>query len=210
MARSPALIRPTSCSRGHRPRRRSRSTARTHRRTPGGNTTVVLAGVLKNATGDFGKRLDINHITAASPLPLTDFTVQRGKYVSARCHDADKTWNPEDQVHLRQPGQHADGELVVDLQGQAVQPSSSSPSPAPPPPPSPPPPRVARGDSGRRNTSTRGAQGRPSHVSGHPPPARDRFRQRCARSPVPFSRHSSPSSSSRAGAAPEAESRVPG
>ena len=60
-----------------------------------GNTNVLLEGVLKNASGDFGKQLDVNHIDAASPLPLTDFrvTIKRGRYVSGRCHDSNKTWN---------------------------------------------------------------------------------------------------------------------
>ena len=60
-----------------------------------GNTTVVLQGVLRKATGDFGKQLDVNHIQAAAPVPLTDFKtkVKRGKYVSARCHDKNHKWN---------------------------------------------------------------------------------------------------------------------
>lgn len=58
-----------------------------------GNTTVVLQGVLKGASGDFGTELDVNNIPQA--LPLSDFqvTVERGSYVSARCHDGDREWN---------------------------------------------------------------------------------------------------------------------
>ncbi len=58
-----------------------------------GNATVSLVGVLKPASGDFGTQLDVNNIPQT--LPLSDFqtTVERGSYVSARCHDADKAWN---------------------------------------------------------------------------------------------------------------------
>jgi len=67
----------------------------------GGNTTVLLTGDLKaNPTslpGDFtgGRQLDVNHITNQAALPLTDFnvTAQKGSYVSARCHDANKQLN---------------------------------------------------------------------------------------------------------------------
>jgi hypothetical protein len=62
-----------------------------------GNTNVLLRGVFKKSKlgGDFGKVLDFNNIAAASPLPLTDFSVtaQRGNYVSARCHDGNHKWN---------------------------------------------------------------------------------------------------------------------
>lgn len=63
-----------------------------------GNTTVLLEGVVKpnpaSLGADFkgGRMLDVQHIQAASALPLTDFkvTTQRGKYISARCGDANK------------------------------------------------------------------------------------------------------------------------
>ncbi|MGH2926493.1 MAG: hypothetical protein ACRDK1_11055 [Solirubrobacterales bacterium] len=60
-----------------------------------GNTNVLLVGLYKGATGDFGTQLDIDHIDSASALPLTDFrtTIKRGRYVSARCHDKNRTWN---------------------------------------------------------------------------------------------------------------------
>ena len=58
-----------------------------------GNTTVLLQGLLKGASGDYGTQLDVNNIPG--PLPLSDFqvSVKRGRYVSARCHDGNKTWN---------------------------------------------------------------------------------------------------------------------
>ncbi len=51
--------------------------------------------------GDYGKQLDVNNVIKdashpnASPFPLADLNVgiQRGGYVSARCFDADRTWN---------------------------------------------------------------------------------------------------------------------
>jgi hypothetical protein len=60
-----------------------------------GNATVLLTGVFKPATGLYGKVLDVNHITQASPFPLTRYvtTVKHGNYASARCHAADKTWH---------------------------------------------------------------------------------------------------------------------
>ena len=60
----------------------------------GGTTSVTLTGVLKGAKGDYGTQLDVNNIDSA-PLPLDYFTstIKRGKYVSARCHDKNKTWN---------------------------------------------------------------------------------------------------------------------
>jgi hypothetical protein len=58
-----------------------------------GNTSVTLLGVLKGASGDFGTQLDVNNIPQT--LPLSDFkvTVEKGSYVSARCHDANREWN---------------------------------------------------------------------------------------------------------------------
>ena len=68
-----------------------------------GTTTVLLPGVLVTSPlgGDYGKQLDVNNIIKdpshpnASPFPLADLNVgiQRGSYVSARCFDADRTWN---------------------------------------------------------------------------------------------------------------------
>jgi len=66
-----------------------------------GTTSVLLEGIVKpnpaSLGPDFqgGKMLDVDHITSVSPLPLTDFkvTTQRGSYISARCHDANKQLN---------------------------------------------------------------------------------------------------------------------
>jgi hypothetical protein len=60
-----------------------------------GNATVLLVGVFKPASGLYGKVLDVNNITQASPFPLTRYvtTVKKGNYASARCHAADKTWH---------------------------------------------------------------------------------------------------------------------
>jgi hypothetical protein len=66
-----------------------------------GNTNVLLLGTIKpnpaSLGSDFagGKMLDVPNIDAASPLPLVDFnvSVNKGKYISARCHDANKQLN---------------------------------------------------------------------------------------------------------------------
>jgi hypothetical protein len=66
-----------------------------------GNTTVILKGQLKanpnTMPADYtgGKQLDINNITSVAAFPLTDFNVnvQKGNYISARCHDADHKLN---------------------------------------------------------------------------------------------------------------------
>jgi hypothetical protein len=60
----------------------------------GGNSTVLLTGVLKNATSPYGKVLDVDNITQKAAFPLTIFktTIKKGNYISARCAAADKTW----------------------------------------------------------------------------------------------------------------------
>ena len=60
-----------------------------------GNATVLLQGVLKPATGLYSKVLDVSKITQKSPFPLEIFrtTIKKGKYFSARCKAANKTWN---------------------------------------------------------------------------------------------------------------------
>jgi hypothetical protein len=60
-----------------------------------GNATVLLNGVFRGATGKYGKVLDVNRITQASPFPLTRYitTVKKGKYASARCAAADHLWH---------------------------------------------------------------------------------------------------------------------
>jgi hypothetical protein len=59
-----------------------------------GNVTILLTGVLKNATSPYGKVLDVNHITQAAAFPLEVFktTIKKGKYISARCAAADHLW----------------------------------------------------------------------------------------------------------------------
>jgi hypothetical protein len=60
-----------------------------------GGGSINLTGVLKKAHGDFGKVLDVNPVYPLATLPLDDFvtTIKKGKYVQARCHDHNKTWN---------------------------------------------------------------------------------------------------------------------
>jgi hypothetical protein len=60
-----------------------------------GNATVLLKGVLKDADGKYGKVLDVDKITQASPFPLMvfDTKIKKGKYVSARCKADNKTWH---------------------------------------------------------------------------------------------------------------------
>jgi hypothetical protein len=72
-----------------------------------GNGSVLLEGVIRPASGDFGMQLDVNNIPQASPLSDFKTTVSRGNYISARCH----------HVHLHQPEQHPDGERQPDLSG---------------------------------------------------------------------------------------------
>ena len=81
-----------------------------------GNTTVVLRGLFRAASGDFGTQLDVNNIPQA--LPLSDFqvTVERGSYVSARCHDANRHWNL--RTKFPTPEQHPDGERQPDVPGE--------------------------------------------------------------------------------------------
>jgi hypothetical protein len=54
-----------------------------------GNATVLLNGVLKNATGLYGKVLDVNNITQSASFPLEEFKTTIGKststYIQAKC-----------------------------------------------------------------------------------------------------------------------------
>jgi len=52
-----------------------------------GNATVLLKGVLKDASGAYGKVLDVNHITQSASFPLEVFNtkIKKGKYVQGRC-----------------------------------------------------------------------------------------------------------------------------
>jgi hypothetical protein len=60
-----------------------------------GNVTILLTGVLKGASGAYGKVLDVQHITQAATFPLEQFNtrIKRGNYISARCAAASKTWH---------------------------------------------------------------------------------------------------------------------
>jgi hypothetical protein len=65
--------------------------------------TIVLEGVLKNTSGDFGKVLDVNVPLLAANSALTKFQTKVQKsfrfqgrtrhYVTARCHDRNRQWN---------------------------------------------------------------------------------------------------------------------
>jgi hypothetical protein len=61
----------------------------------GGQTTVLLKGVLKPASGKYGKVLDVNNITkaAAFPLEIYNTTIKHGKYMTARCKSKSKKWH---------------------------------------------------------------------------------------------------------------------
>lgn len=74
-----------------------------HARTPSLGFTTILEGVYKPASGDFGYVLDVS----VPPLPfgtaISSFQAKVQKsysaggkkhnYISARCHDGNKTWN---------------------------------------------------------------------------------------------------------------------
>ncbi len=59
-----------------------------------GDTSATLIGVLRPASGQYGKQLDVNNIDGL-PLPLDDFTssIKKGDYVSARCKSGNKKWH---------------------------------------------------------------------------------------------------------------------
>jgi hypothetical protein len=94
-----------------------------------GNTNVLLVGHYKGASGDFGTQLDINHIDTASALPLTDFktTIKRGRYVSARCHDRNKTWNVKTKFTYLSPN---GTQTIHSTQSCRVKHKEASPPPA--------------------------------------------------------------------------------
>jgi hypothetical protein len=60
-----------------------------------GNATILLTGVLKGASGPYGKVLDVNNIVAAAQFPLQDFNtkIRKGNYISARCKARNRKWN---------------------------------------------------------------------------------------------------------------------
>ena len=77
--------------------------ALTNRGTATTADLVLLPGVLVPSPlgGDYDTQLDVNNVVKdpshpnASPFPLADLNVsiQSGSYASARCFDADRTWN---------------------------------------------------------------------------------------------------------------------
>ena len=71
------------------------SAARTRRPTTRATRPCCCNGVLKTATGLYGKVLDVNHITQAASFPLTEYktTVKHGSYGSIRCAAADHLWH---------------------------------------------------------------------------------------------------------------------
>ena len=52
-----------------------------------GNATVLLNGVLRNASAPYGKVLDVNKITQSASFPLEEFktTIKHGSYIQAKC-----------------------------------------------------------------------------------------------------------------------------
>ena len=52
-----------------------------------GNATVLLNGVLRNATAPYGKVLDVDKITQSASFPLEEFktTIKHGSYIQAKC-----------------------------------------------------------------------------------------------------------------------------
>jgi hypothetical protein len=60
-----------------------------------GQVVVLLTGVYKNASGKYGKVLDVNNITDAAAFPLTVYKtkVKKGNYASARCKAANHKWH---------------------------------------------------------------------------------------------------------------------
>ena len=52
-----------------------------------GNATVLLNGVLRNATAPYGKVLDVDQITQSASFPLEQFktTIKHGSYIQAKC-----------------------------------------------------------------------------------------------------------------------------
>jgi hypothetical protein len=54
-----------------------------------GKATILLNGVLRNATGLYGKVLDVNNITQSTAFPLEEFKTTIGKststYTQAKC-----------------------------------------------------------------------------------------------------------------------------
>jgi hypothetical protein len=92
-----------------------------------GNTSILLQGALKGASGDFGTQLDVNHIPQGVPLSDFQTTVQKGSYVSARCNDANKQWNLRAKFTYTPSGT----QTVTDSQPCQVKQGPPPPPPAP-------------------------------------------------------------------------------
>jgi hypothetical protein len=85
------------------PRQGGRPTLVVHNYVPALGRTVVLVGVLKPGTGDFGTVLDVNVPPLQFGTALAEFQLKiqrsfrfKGKtrhYLTARCFDKNKTWN---------------------------------------------------------------------------------------------------------------------
>lgn len=85
------------------PRRGGRPTLIVHNFVPALGRTVVLVGLLKPGTGDFGTILDVNVPPLQFNTALASFQLKiqrsfrfKGKtrhYVAARCFDRNRTWN---------------------------------------------------------------------------------------------------------------------
>ena len=75
-----------------------------------GNVTVLLTGVLKNASGKYGKVLDVDHITQAAqfPLELFDTKIKKDKYFSARCKAKSKKWKSKTKWTYNDGTTHTD------------------------------------------------------------------------------------------------------
>ncbi len=93
-----------------------------------GNVTLLLLGDLrKSAAGsDYGTQIDFNHITSATPIPVTDLdlTLRRTRYVRARCfEDFSRTWQLRTKVRYA----HPDSVQTVDsAQRCAVRPAATA------------------------------------------------------------------------------------
>jgi hypothetical protein len=85
------------------PPRGGRPTLVVHNRIDRLSSTVVLVGVFKRATGDFGVVLDVNVPPLTANTALASFQTlvsksfrfrgQRKHYVTARCGDNNRKWN---------------------------------------------------------------------------------------------------------------------
>jgi len=77
-----------------------------------GNTTILLTGVLKDASGKYGKVLDVNHITNAAAFPLEIFKtkIKKGSYIKARCKSSNKTWNMQTTWTYNNGAKHTEKE----------------------------------------------------------------------------------------------------